>query len=170
MWRLVPILQSNIAPVLQLLTVQPTRCTTPASVVAQQRAPLLHLVKHAMLPARRPVDVQMVLSLMEVTVLTPHSVDALWIMVSISQWVRIRSTLLAMYNRFNCNILLICHFLYSAVLDMKLCATELETALSSCRFCRPDVNKRKSTKSYHWWGPHLCYRKAVSGICLKIVK
>ena len=52
----------------QLWIAQPTLYMTLASVVAQQPVRRLGQVSHVTLPARRPVDVQMVLSLMEATV------------------------------------------------------------------------------------------------------
>ena len=48
--------------------VQTTQCMTPASMVAQQPVRRLGQVSHVTLPARRPVDVQIVWLLMEATV------------------------------------------------------------------------------------------------------
>ena len=52
----------------QLWIAQPTLSMTLASVVAKQPVRQLGQVSHVTLLARRPVDVQMVLSLMEGTV------------------------------------------------------------------------------------------------------
>ena len=50
----------------QLWTVRPTLCMTPASVAVRRPAHLQQMGEHVtLLPARRPVDVQMVLSLTE---------------------------------------------------------------------------------------------------------